>query len=90
VSRAVRLSESGQYSQKADDHDRVGDLPDHFEGRERFANRLRALRLDRNLCDYDHEADVGDLTTTVDEWTGFAREFVDEAARFLKKKGVRL
>jgi hypothetical protein len=53
---------NGQYSREVKDHEKVGDLPDDFSDKNTYANRLRLLREDRNLCDYDHtvvEADLG-------------------------------
>jgi hypothetical protein len=66
VSKAVRLAVSGQYSREVKDHEKVGDLPDDFPDKNTYANRLRLLRDDRNLCDYDHtvvEADLGMSST---------------------------
>ena len=83
VSKAVRLAVRGQYSQEVKDHEKVGDLPDDFTDKNTYANRLRLLRDDRNLCDYDHttvEADLGlssaDTLTLVGNFVLHARAYL--------------
>lgn len=86
--RAVRLAVDGSYSQDASDHRKVGELPDDFPDRVRYGNRLRALRSDRNLCDYDHLAVVADLVELPDGWAALVRELLDAARDYLGDRGI--
>ena len=57
--RAVSLAHDGSYSKETADH-KTG-LPDNFPHKARFDARIRDLREDRNLADYDHIRSLPDL-----------------------------
>jgi hypothetical protein len=90
VSRAVRLAVDGQYSQEAKDHARVGQLPEDFPKKNTYANRLRLLRDDRNLCDYDHTAVETDLGMSSTDALALVREFVQHARSYLRARKYRV
>lgn len=90
VSRAVRLAVCGQYSSETNDHQRVGELPDDFPERNTFANRLRLLRDDRNLCDYDHTVVEDDLGMRSSEARALVEQFIASAAQYLAKRRFRV
>jgi hypothetical protein len=86
VSKAVRLAVKGQYSQEVKDHERVGDLPDDFPDKSTYANRLRLLRDDRNLCDYDHTAAEADLGMSLGDAVTLVGNFVLHARGYLRAR----
>lgn len=88
TSRAVRLYVFGDHSTDVKDHKNVGHLPDDFPDRARFANKLAVLRADRNTCDYDHDSRVADLLTTPSEALVLVKNFLEEAAKYLKARGL--
>jgi hypothetical protein len=88
VSRAVRLCVNGEYSIDSSDHKRIEVLPDDFPNRNRYANRLGVLRDDRNLCDYDHTAKLTDLVVNVSDAAELVQQFLKDAHRYLKQRGV--
>ena len=90
VSRAVRLCVSGDYSIDSSDHKKIEVFPDDFPNKHRYANRLGALRDDRNLCDYDHTAKFSDLVVGVDEAVELVQQLMKDAEDFLKLRGVSL
>lgn len=90
VSRAVRLCINGEYSVDSSDHKRIETLPDDFPNRNRYANRLGALRDDRNLCDYDHTARLTDLVVGVNDAAELVQQFLKDAQGYLKRRGVNL
>jgi hypothetical protein len=86
VSKAVRLAVRGQYSQEVKDHEKVGDLPDDFPDKSTYANRLRLLRDDRNLCDYDHTAVEADLGMSSSDALALVGNFVLHARGYLRAR----
>lgn len=90
VSKAVRLAVYGQYSQEVKDHEKVGFLPDDFPDKNTYANRLRLLRDDRNLCDYDHTAVETDLGMSSSDTLVLVNEFVLHARTYLKARKYRV
>jgi len=90
VSKAVRLAVSGQYSQEVKDHEKVSDLPDDFPDKSTYANRLRLLRDDRNLCDYDHTAVEADLGLSSVDTLVIVSNFVQHASKYLRGRGFRV
>lgn len=89
ISRAVRLFVNGDYSVDSIDHKKVVALPDDFPNRNRYKNQLASLREDRNTCDYDHAASRADLILGVDEATELVRDFVRDASKYLRERGVK-
>jgi hypothetical protein len=90
VSKAIRLGVRGQYSQEVKDHEKIGDIPDDFPDKNTYANRLRLLRDDRNLCDYDHTAGEADLgMSSVDALT-LVGNFVLHARGYLRARRFRV
>jgi hypothetical protein len=88
ISRAVRLCVHGEYSTEVGDHKKVDSLPDDFPDRNTYANRLTVLREDRNLCDYDHTADRGDLVYSLDDSREVVEKFLRDSKKYLKGRGV--
>jgi len=88
VSRAVRLCVTGEYSMDSSDHKRIEILPDDFPNKNKYANRLGALRDDRNLCDYDHTAKLADLVVGVNDAVDLVAQFLKDAQSYLKNRGV--
>ena len=86
VSKAVRLAVRGHYSQEVKDHEKVGDLPDDFPDKNTYANRLRLLRDDRNLCDYDHTAVAADLGLSSADTLTLVGNFVQHARVYLRSR----
>lgn len=89
VSKAVRLAVNGHYSQEVKDHEKVGDLPDDFPNKNIYANKLRLLRDDRNLCDYDHTAVQADLGTTSSDTLILVGDLIGDARKYLRARNVR-
>jgi hypothetical protein len=90
VSRAVRLCVNGEYSTDSSDHKRIETLPEDFPNRNKYANRLVAIREDRNLCDYDHTAALTDLVVGVNDAEELVQQFLRDAQGYLKRRGVNL
>jgi hypothetical protein len=88
VSRAVRLCVNGEYSTDASDHKKIEVLPDDFPDKNTYANRLAVLREDRNLCDYDHVANRGDLVWSVEDSAEIVEKFLRDAKKYLRDRGV--
>ena len=83
VSKAIRLAVNGQYSKETKDHEKIGELPDDFPEKSTYANRLRLLRDDRNLCDYDHTTAEADLGMSSSEAIALVDRFVAHARPYL-------
>src|ERR1035437_7775995 len=88
ASRALRLAETGTFSTEVEDHKKVGDLPDTFPSRARWADILTKFRADRNLADYDHSAHSGDLEYTAEQYLTHAESLLAEIKRYLRSQGV--
>jgi len=72
------------------DHKKIEALADDFPNKSSYGNRLSALRDDRNLCDYDHTARLGDLVVGVDEATDLVATFLGDARKYLRQRGVKI
>jgi hypothetical protein len=90
VSRAIRLFVSGAFSTDVKEHQKFHDLPDDFPKRSTYANQLKILREDRNLCDYDHTAEEGDLIIGLAESLGLVAEFIVDARSYLRGRGMNV
>ena len=88
ASRALRLAETGTFSTEVEDHKKVGDLPDSFPSRARWADILTKFRADRNLADYDHSAHSGDLEYTAEQYLTHAESLLAEIKLYLRSQGV--
>lgn len=89
VARSIRLHHAGIYSTDSSDHKKAGELPDSFPNRNTYSNQISILREDRNLCDYDHAADEGELVIAVPDALNLVRDFVSDARAHLRRNGVR-
>ena len=67
ASRAIRLGKTGVFSTEVEDHKKIGDFPDGFPDRDKWADILTKFRADRNLADYDHTAGPGELEYSADQ-----------------------
>ena len=90
VSRAVRLCVNGEYSTDSSDHKKIEELPNDFPNRNTYSNKLGVLRDDRNLCDYDHTAKIGELVLGIDDSQRLVEEFQLDARTYLRGRGVNL
>lgn len=90
ISKAVRLAVSGQYSTEVKDHEKVGDLPDNFPDKNTYANRIRLLRDDRNLCDYDHTVEEADLGMSSADSLVLVSNFIVHARAYLRLRKYRV
>lgn len=88
VSRAVRLCANGEFSTEVGDHKKIESLPDQFPQLNSYSNRLAILREDRNLCDYDHTANMGDLVNSVPDAITLVTDFLEDARVYLLGKGI--
>jgi len=86
ISRAIRLATTGAYTRESKDHEKIGDLPDDFPDKATYANRLRLLRDDRNLCDYDHSAVQPDLAITVADALTLVDSLLVHARTYLRTR----
>jgi hypothetical protein len=71
-----------------EDHKRIGDLPDAFPNRTRWADVLTKFRADRNLADYDHTARSADLEYSAAEYLIHAEKFIAEVRTYLHEQGI--
>lgn len=90
VSRAVRLCVNGEFSTEVGDHKKIDVVPDDFPNKNTYANRLKVLRDDRNLCDYDHTAVLGDLVLVPADALDLVTEFLRDARTYLAQHGVQI
>jgi hypothetical protein len=90
VSRAVRLCVNGEYSNEVADHKKIEAIPDDFPNKNTYANRLKVLREDRNLCDYDHTAALSDLILVPADALQLVTEFLRDARTYLVQHGVQI
>ena len=87
VWRAIRLYVQGSYSTDPGEHKKIDQLPDDFPNKSTYSNQLKVLREDRNVCDYDHAADEGDLVLGTKESLDLVLRFTDDARSYLERKG---
>lgn len=90
ISRAVRLCVNGEYSTESSDHKKVEAIPDNFPNKNTYSNRLAVLREDRNLCDYDHTAALGDLILAPGDALQLVGDFQLDARSYLQIYGVQI
>lgn len=90
IKRAVTLKHDGGFSTDSSDHSKIDGIPDGFENSSTYKSRLKSLRDDRNLCDYNHLANEVDLLYSVSETRILVSGFVQDAVRFLQDKGVAI
>lgn len=86
MSRAVRLMVKGDYAEDVKDHQRFDQIPGDFPSQATYANRFDLLRADRNLADYDHQAQESDLSISPDDAIMLAEEFSKDAVNYVKGK----
>jgi uncharacterized protein (UPF0332 family) len=88
--RSVRFAEDGTYSTDSSDHKKIEELPKGFPNLNTYTNRLRLLRDDRNLCDYDHTVSEAELAITRDEGLALVGGFLRDAKLYLRNRGIRV
>lgn len=87
ASKAVRYLAYGTVSRLGDDHKQASDLPDDFPHIDKWAEAIMKLREHRLLSDYDNWRDTAArFTLTLQEAVDLAREFIDDAESYLKRK----
>jgi hypothetical protein len=90
IQRAVRLRYEGGFSTDTTDHRQIGQLPDLFPDRARYAVSLVALREDRNLADYSHDSVASDLVLSVADADALVQSFASDSLNFLRGQGVTI
>ena len=90
ISKSVRLAVNGYYSTDIKDHSKVGGLPSDFPTQSTYANKLRMLRDDRNICDYDHTAIESDLSMQHVDSLALVNSFISDARDYLSGRGFNL
>lgn len=85
--RAINLYENGAFRTDVSDHKKT-DLPSSLLNHSTYEVRLRDLREDRNLSDYDHTASEADLILTQDEAEEITAYFLRDARLYLVDRGV--
>jgi hypothetical protein len=88
MSKAVRLAVNGYYSTKADDHEKVGSLPDDFPSLNGWTDLLTKFRGDRNMADYDHSGSPRNLELSPADYLNKAAEFLSVSRAYLKGRGA--
>jgi hypothetical protein len=73
---------------EADDHKKIGDLPDGFPSRAVWADVLTKFRADRNLADYDHSVRAAALEYSAGEYLAHAGNFLKEVKTYLRSEGI--
>jgi hypothetical protein len=90
LSKALRLAVGGHYSSEVRDHEKIGELPDDFPERNTYSNRLRLLRDDRNLSDYDHTVREVDLALPRADAQRLVQDFISHARVYLNGRNFRV
>ncbi|MDD5335315.1 MAG: hypothetical protein PHS32_16405 [Rhodoferax sp.] len=90
IRRAIQLQDSGKYSTDVSDHKDIDNLPPSLNQRTIHGSMLRQLRDDRNLADYSHLGQEGDLFATTKELEQKVDEFLIDCRNYLKKAGIIL
>ena len=88
--RAVQLHVEGVFRMDIKDHKEVSKLPSDFPNSSTYEVRLRALREDRNLADYNHEARASDLAHGTSDTQCMVENFVSDARTYLRLRGLQL
>lgn len=88
ASKAIRLLNSGEYSQEGSDHQKIGVLPKDFNRQSFWTNFLIQFRSDRNLADYDHDKKCGDLKMPPKKYIEQAESFYLDAKNYLLNRGA--
>lgn len=88
VTRALRLAESGHYSQDSTDHKKIDELPGGLANRMTYKTQLPLLRDDRNVCDYDHSVTEADLVIPVAQTLTLVAQLAVDARAYLASRGV--
>lgn len=88
ASKAIRLADSGYYSQESSDHKKIGELPNTFNNKTYWEDFLKKFRSDRNLADYDHVSLSKDLEYSPTTYLNEATNFINEARNYLINKGI--
>lgn len=90
IKRSVQLNENGTYSTDSGDHQKIDQLPDSFANAATYRAKLKNMRDDRNLADYSHLGDEGDLLIKPDDMQKVVTDFMNDAKSYLIARGVIL
>jgi hypothetical protein len=90
VRRAVALKYDGTFSTDSSDHQNVDKIPDSLNDAATYRIKLKNLREDRNLADYNHLAQETDLVVSPGEYEIMVTNFVQDAVQYLTSAGVAL
>jgi hypothetical protein len=86
--RAISLKNDGSYTTDSTDHQKVDVLPDRLDNHALYKSKLKDLRDDRNLADYNHLAKESDLLVSVFEAEKVVTDFINDAKKFLTNLGI--
>jgi len=90
VRRAVSLKFDGTYSTDSSDHQKIDSIPDTFNNYAVYRNKLKSLRDDRNLADYNHLAKIEDLLLSVEESERLVTDLFSDAKNYFTSSGINL
>ena len=90
VRRAVALKYDGTFSTDSSDHQNVDKLPDAVNNAATYRVKLKNLREDRNLADYNHLAQEADLISAPSDYEVMVTDFIRDATQYLTSQGVIL
>ncbi len=88
VRRAVSLCHDGTFSSDSSDHQKMDSIPDAVANAATYRIKLKNLRDDRNLGDYNHLARETDLLSTAAEYELLVANFIADTAAYLGAKGL--
>jgi hypothetical protein len=90
VRRAVALKYDGTFSTDSSDHQNVDKIPDAVNNAATYRVKLKNLREDRNLADYNHLAQETDLLVSPSDYEIMVTGFIQDAVQYLKSEGLTL
>lgn len=88
--RALMLRHDGSFSTDSSDHKNVFQMPNDLTDYGIYKVKLVNLREDRNLADYNHLANEGDLLAPAQEYSELVGKFLIHVKTYLIERGVDL
>lgn len=88
--RSLQLHVDGVYRTDVSDHKAMSKFPDGFPRASTYETRMKDLRADRNLADYDHDSQESDLILSQNDAQTLVEDFFKDIESFLVSRGVTL
>lgn len=88
ITKSIRLLNDGGFTTDSSDHKKCGELPVGFNSASTYSNKIKQLRDDRNLSDYDHLAEELDLAFSVAEYLQTVSALIEDGKNFMLSKGL--